>query len=316
MSTTNQVLRIGTRGSPLALAQAEEVRARLAAQHAHLAGPSAIEVVTIRTTGDRVQDRTLADIGGKGLFAKEIQQALRREEIDLAVHSLKDMETWQPDDLEIAAVLPRVDPRDAFVSLTASNFAALPTGAVVGTASLRRQAQILSMRPDVRVVPLRGNVGTRLAKLERGEVDATLLALAGLRRLGQEDVATEILEPESMLPAACQGVIAIEVRAGDAETRSLVAALEDPDTRVQVTAERAALAALDGTCHTPIGALARTGSNCTLTLDVLVADPNGSALWRTQRTGPAQDAGAMGECAGRELRQRSSPAVFGAVKQP
>ncbi|MDJ0894390.1 MAG: hydroxymethylbilane synthase [Alphaproteobacteria bacterium] len=316
MSTSDQVLRIGTRGSPLALAQAEEVRARLAGQHPQLGAPGALEVVTIRTTGDRVQDRTLAEIGGKGLFAKEIQQALRRHEIDLAVHSLKDMETWQPDDLEIAAVLPRVDPRDVFVSLTAAKFAELPAGAVVGTASLRRQAQVLSMRPDLRVVPLRGNVGTRLAKLERGEVDATLLALAGLRRLGQEEVATEILEPETMLPAACQGVIAIEVRAGDAETTAVVAALEDPQTRVQVTAERAALAALDGTCHTPIGAHARPGPDRALTLDVLVADPNGSALWRAQRTGPARDAAAMGASAGRELRQQASPAVFAALKQP
>ncbi len=315
MSTTEQVLRIGTRGSPLALAQAEQVRARLATQHSHLRAPGAIEVVTIRTTGDRVQDRTLAEIGGKGLFAKEIQQALRRHEIDLAVHSLKDMETWQPDDLEIAAVLQREDPRDAFVSLTASRFAELAKNAVVGTASLRRQAQVLSVRPDLRVVPLRGNVGTRLAKLERGEVDATFLALAGLRRLGQEAVATEIMEPETMLPAACQGVIAIEVRAGEVDTAAVVDVLEDPITRVQVTAERAALAALDGTCHTPIGALARPEPNGTLKLDVLVANPNGSALWRTQRSGPAGDAAAMGASAGRELRERSSPEIFAAVEQ-
>ncbi len=316
MPTGERILRIGTRGSPLALAQAEDVRARLAARHSALAEAGAMEIVTIRTTGDKVQDRTLAAIGGKGLFAKEIQQALRRHEIDLAVHSLKDMETWQPDDLEIAAVLPREDPRDAFVSLSAPGLAALPQGAVVGTASLRRQAQMLALRPDLRVVPLRGNVGTRLAKLKAKEVDATLLALAGLRRLGQTEVATEILEPETMLPAAGQGVIAIEVRADDAVTAGLVGALEDPDTRVQVTAERAALAALDGTCHTPIGALARPEPDGVLRLDVLVADPNGSALWRTQRSGPPHEAGAMGESAGSELRREASHTVFAALEQP
>ena len=218
-------LRIGTRGSPLALAQAHQTRARLAAAHAALAAPDAIEIVVIKTTGDRIQDRTLMEAGGKGLFTKEIEEALAAGSIDLAVHSMKDVPTWLPDGLEIRCLLPREDPRDAFFSEIAGHLDDLPEGAVVGTASLRRQAQVLSRRPDLKVVPIRGNVETRLRKLAAREVDATMLALAGLRRLDMTDRITAVLETDIMLPAVAQGAIGIETRADDDVTNGLLAAL-------------------------------------------------------------------------------------------
>ncbi len=218
-------LRIGTRGSPLALAQAAEARARLAAAHEGL-DAAAIAVEVIRTTGDRVQDRALAEIGGKGLFSKEIEEALLDGRIDLAVHSMKDLATVLPNGLAIASVLPREDPRDAFISPRAPDLAALPADALVGTASLRRQAQVLHRRPDLRVALFRGNVETRLRKLEAGEVDATYLALAGLRRLGRGEVATSLPSPEEMLPAVAQGAIGIECRADDARVRDLVGVID------------------------------------------------------------------------------------------
>ncbi len=208
-------LRLGTRGSPLALAQAREVRARLAAAHADLEPEAAVEIVVIKTTGDTVQDRTLAEIGGKGLFTKEIEEALLDGRIHAAVHSMKDVPTWLPEGLAIGAVLAREDPRDALFSERADSLAALPKGAVVGTASLRRQAQVLLARPDLEVVPFRGNVQTRLHKLAEGEVDATLLAVAGLKRLGMAERITAVLEPEVMLPAVAQGAIGVETRVDD-----------------------------------------------------------------------------------------------------
>ena len=234
-------LRIGTRGSPLALAQAHETRARLAAAHPDLAAADAMEIVVINTTGDMLLDRTLADAGGKGLFTKEIEEALLDGRIDLAVHSMKDVPTVLPPGLEIAALLPREDPRDAFFSRTGAGLDALPAGAVLGTAGLRRQAQILERRPDLKIVPLRGNVQTRLRKLAEGEVDAMLLALAGLRRLGLADKLTEVLEPEVMLPAVAQGAIGIEIRCDDAATKGLLAAIACAATERRVTAERAQL---------------------------------------------------------------------------
>src|SRR5262249_46005371 len=205
-------LRIGTRGSPMALSQTALVRGRLIAAHPELAAAGAIEIITIRTTGDRVQDRRLAEIGGKGLFTKGIEGALLARHIDFAVHSLKDMETWLPNGLEIACVLPRDDPRDALVANRTTSLGALPQGARIGTASLRRQAQMLLQRPDLMVGPIRGNVNTRLRKLEEGEVDAVVLAVCGLERLGKSHLATEILPPEIMLPAVRQGVLSIEAR--------------------------------------------------------------------------------------------------------
>jgi hydroxymethylbilane synthase len=299
-------LRIGTRGSPMALRQTTLVRDRLVAAHPGLAADDAVEIVTIRTTGDRVQDRRLAEIGGKGLFAKEIDEALIAGRVDLAVHSLKDLETWLPDGVEIACVPPRDDPRDAFLSPRAASLEALPQGAVVGTASLRRQAQLLRRRPDLRVVPLRGNANTRIRKLEAGEVDATLLALCGLERIGLVHLATEILPPEIMLPAVGQGALAVECRAGDDRVRQLLGPLHDLRTAACVAAERAMLAVLDGSCHTPIAGLATLDGD-RLTIEGLVLTPDGSAEIRARRSGIMADAAAIGTELGEELRRRAGP---------
>ena len=290
-------LRIGTRGSPMALSQTGLVRRRLMALHADLAAAGAIEMVTIRTTGDRVQDRRLAEIGGKGLFTKEIEEALLAGHIDLAVHSLKDMETWLPSGLEIACVLPRDDPRDALVSKNATSLGTLPKGARIGTASLLR-------RPDLSVGPLRGNVNTRLRKLQEGEFDAVVLAVCGLERLGKADLATEILSPEIMLPAVGQGVLAIECRAGDDAVRALLNPVHDPGTAACAGAERAMLAALDGSCRTPIAGLAELHGK-RLTIEGLVLKPDGSGEVRGRREGDIDDAEALGAELGGELRRRA-----------
>jgi hydroxymethylbilane synthase len=299
-------LRIGTRGSPMALHQTALVRDRLVAAHPDLAQAGAVEIVTIRTTGDRVQDRRLAEIGGKGLFTKEIEEALFAGRIDLAVHSLKDVETWLPDGLELACVLARDDLRDALVSAKAPSLAALPQGAVIGTASLRRQAQLLRRRPDLRIVPIRGNVGTRLKKLEAGDVDALVLALCGLERLGMAGRATEILSPEVMLPAVGQGALAIECRAEDEGLRRLLAPLHDPGSAACVAAERAMLAALDGSCRTPIAGLAALDGD-ELVLEGLLLKPDGSAEIRGRRAGRVGEAEALGTALGAELRRRAGP---------
>jgi hydroxymethylbilane synthase len=297
---SNRSLRIGTRGSPMALRQAALVRDRLIAAHPDLAAES----VTVRTTGDRVQDRRLAEIGGKGLFTKEIEEALFATRVDLAVHSLKDVETWIPEGLEIACVLPRDDPRDVFLSQTVPNLAALPKGARVGTSSLRRQAQLLRRRPDLEVVPMRGNVDTRLRKLAAGEVDATVLALCGLQRLGETEQATEILPREIMLPAVGQGSLAIECRASEAWLRSLLEPLHDQGTAACVTAERAMLAALDGSCRTPIAGLAEIEDG-RLVLEGLLLKPDGSAEIRARSSGDPAQAEMLGAELGCELRRRA-----------
>jgi len=301
------VLRIGTRGSALALAQASEVRARLLAAHPGL-GPDDIAVEVIRTTGDRVQDRPLAELGGKGLFTKEIEEALSAGAVDFAVHSMKDVPTALPEGLGIVALLPREDPRDAFLSPQADAPASLPAGAVVGSSSLRRQAQLLALRPDLRIVPFRGNVDTRLRKLDGGEVAATLLACAGLHRLGLAARAARPLPPEIMLPAVAQGAIGIEARLGDRRVLDLLAPLDHPETATAVAAERALLRTLDGSCRTPIAALARLdGERLTLAAEIL--RPDGSGRLTARREGPAADAEAMGLDAGAELRGRA-PADF------
>jgi hydroxymethylbilane synthase len=286
----------------MALRQTTLVRDRLAAAHPDLAAPGAVEIVAIRTTGDRVQDRVLAEIGGKGLFAKEIEEQLLAGRIDLAVHSLKDLETWLPEGLAIACVLPRDDPRDVFVSVSGASLAALPEGARVGTASLRRQAQLLRYRPDLAVVPIRGNVGTRLQKLEAGELDAIVLALSGLARLDLIGHATEILAREVMLPAVGQGALAIECRADDGMVRRLVKPLHDLVSAACVGAERAMLAALDGSCRTPIAGLAEA-ENGRLRLEGRLLKPDGSDEVRGTRQGAIPDAEAIGLELGRELRQ-------------
>ena len=314
--TAQALFRLGTRGSPLALAQAREVRRRLAESHAELAAEDAVEIVVIKTSGDRIQDRSLADIGGKGLFTKEIEEALLDGRIDAAVHSMKDVPTWLPDGLVIDCVLPREDPSDALFCADGAALAALPAGAVVGTSSLRRQAQVLAARPDLSVVPLRGNVDTRLRKLAEGQVDATLLAVAGLRRLGQADRITAVLTSEEMLPAVAQGAIGIEMRADDDKTRAFLAPLDDPDSSCRVAAERACLEVLDGSCRTPIAALAEfAGSNGTMHLRALVAMPDGSALHRAERSGARSDAEVLGREVGHELRGLAGPAFFAALAE-
>lgn len=308
------LLRIGTRGSPLALAQAIETRDRLAAAFPELAGEGAIAIVTFKTEGDRILDRTLSAAGGKGLFTKEIEQALLDGTVDLAVHSMKDVPTSLPDGLTITAYLPREDHRDAWFSPKAASLDALPAGSVVGTASLRRQAIVLMRRPDLKVVPFRGNVQTRLRKLEEGLVDATLLALAGLNRLGLADRATGILSEEQMLPAVAQGAIGIETRIGDDRTNAYIRTLNCPETELRVVAERGVLATLDGSCRTPIAALAQINGDA-ISLKALVIRPDGQQWFTTGRTGHKADAHAMGIDAGQELKSRL-PAAFFAGADP
>jgi len=298
-------LKIGTRGSPLALAQAAIVRERLVA--AGVIAADAIETVIIRTSGDRIQDRSLADIGGKGLFTKEIEEALTDRRIDLAVHSLKDLPALMPDGLILAAVLPRADPRDALLSPVASSIAALPQGARVGSSSPRRRALLLHLRPDLRLVDLRGNIGTRLAKLEAGEVDATLLAVAGLGRLGLT-VPFFPIDPGEMLPAGGQGAIGLEIRADDGQTRALCDAIADRDAEIELTAERAFLLAIDGSCRTPAGALARCQGDL-VQLDALVARTDGSAFIRKAGEAPRTEAARLGAEIGAAIRAEM-PADF------
>src|SRR3984893_14391339 len=305
-SMSSLPLRIGTRGSPMALWQPALVRDRLVAAHPALAPPGAVEIVTIRTTGDRVQDRRLAEIGGKGLFTKEIDQALIDGHVDLAVHSLKDVETWLPEGLEIACVLARNDPRDAFLSETAPSLAALPQGACIGTASLRRQAQLLRRRADLRIVPIPGIVNTRMRKLADGEVDAVVLALCGLQRLGQAEAATEILSRDIMLPAVGQGALAVECRGGDEGLRGLLDPLHDPGSAACVAAERAMLAALDGSCRTPIAGLAELDGD-RLTLEGLLLKPDGRYEIRGHRRGAIAGAQALGTGRGGETWGGAGP---------
>jgi hydroxymethylbilane synthase len=307
--TTPLPLRIGTRGSPLALAQAHETKRRLAAAFPDLAAEGAIEIVVIRTTGDRITDRTLADIGGKGLFTKEIEEALIDNRIDIAVHSMKDVPTWLPDGLALDCILPREDPHDALFTATGGSLAELPEGAVVGTASLRRQALLLHARPDLKVIPFRGNVQTRLDKLASGEVAATVLAVAGLRRLGHADRITQVLPAEIMLPAVAQGAVGIERRAADEHVAALLAAINHPVSAAAVTAERAMLAELDGSCRTPIAALARIDGDH-LALTGLVIQPDGTSRHLVARAGAVSDAAQIGLEAGRALRAAAGEAFF------
>jgi hydroxymethylbilane synthase len=300
-------LRIGTRGSPLALAQAHMVREALAAAHSR--DPAGIEIVTIRTSGDRIQDRPLAESGGKGLFTKEIEEALLSGDIDLAVHSAKDLTTLLPAGLTIAACLRREDARDAFISRKANSLATLAKGATLGTASLRREAQVRRLRPDLNIVPLRGNVETRLRKLDEGAMDATILALAGLKRLQRADAVTAILEPRDFLPAAGQGAIAIEVRETDDVTREALAGINHPTTLTALACERAFLAVLDGSCRTPIGGHAVV-ENDRLQFRGMIIRPDGGEAHETSRDGHVRDAAALGADAGSELKANGGADFF------
>ncbi len=273
--------RIGARGSKLSLAQTGQTCARLAATLG--LDESAFEIVPTVTSGDRIQDRTLIEAGGKGLFTKELDEALFDRRIDFAVHSLKDLPTRLPDGIVLACVPEREDPRDAFVSLKAKTLADLPAGATVGTASLRRQAQVLFARRDLKVSVLRGNVDTRLAKLEAGAADATFLALAGLKRMGLANRATSLVDPFESPPAACQGAIAITARTDDARVLEALGLCQDKNARLEIEAERAFLDALDGSCRTPIGALARAGG-AQMTFIGETLTPDGSQRWRREAT--------------------------------
>lgn len=306
-SPADIVATIGTRGSPLALAQAHEVRDRLAAAHGF--APERLAIRVIKTSGDAIQDRPLYEVGGKALFTKEIEQALLANEIDLAVHSAKDVPTFLPDGLWLASWLPREDPRDVFISLSARTLAELPAGARVGSSSPRRRAIIARMRPDLELVSIRGNVETRLRKLEAGEADATILALAGLNRLGLQDKATAIFDPHEFLPAAGQGAIAIETRRDDARTNALVAAIDDKDTEVAVAAERGFLALLDGSCRTPIaGHCIVAGAR--IRFRGMIVSPDGQEAYEAMREGARGDSAELGADAAREVRERAGEKFF------
>jgi hydroxymethylbilane synthase len=302
------LLRIGTRGSPLALAQAHMTQAALAA--ATGAPAERFPIVIIKTSGDMIQDRALAESGGKGLFTKEIDEAQLRGEIDLSVHSGKDLPTALPDGLAEAGYLPRADVRDAFIGHRARRLDDLPQGARIGTASLRRAAQLRRARPDLRIELLRGNVETRLRKVADGECDATLLAMAGLTRLGLADRAHEILPVERFLPAVAQGAIGLVTRAGDNATADLVAAIVDEDTTTAVAAERRFLARLDGSCRTPIAGHARIADG-RLALDGEALSPDGGRVIADRREGPREEAGAVGDALGLAIRARLPADFFG-----
>ncbi|MDE2411448.1 MAG: hydroxymethylbilane synthase [Sphingomonadales bacterium] len=294
-------LKLGTRRSPLALAQAEEARDRLIAAHHGLA----VEIVPVTASGDKVLDRPLAEIGGKALWTKELDAWLLSGEIDFAVHSLKDVETLRPDAIAIAAVLPREDVRDVLVGAT--SLADLPPGARIGTSAPRRAAQALYLRPDCEVVTFRGNVQTRLAKLAQGEADVTLLARAGLNRLGQEAVGVP-LEPEHWLPAPAQGAIAIECRASDSATRALLAAIDDRASHEAVAAERALLAALGGNCHSPIAVLTERPDDETLVMRAALFSPDGQErIEGVTRFAPRDPSGPAALAA--DLLARAAPAI-------
>jgi hydroxymethylbilane synthase len=299
-------LRIGSRGSQLALWQANHISALLRARGHE------VEVEVIQTTGDKITDVALAMVGTKGMFTKEIEEALAAGHVDLAVHSLKDLPTELPSGFEIAAVTKREDARDAFCSRLYSTIQDLPHGARIGTSSLRRQAQLKAIRPDLDIHPLRGNVDTRLRKLEQGEYDAIILASAGLKRLGKTELVKQIIPPEIMCPAAGQGALAIEIRDGDAATRQHLEFLNDPAARAATTSERALLSRLGGGCQVPIGAFAEMRGG-KLHLEAIVADPDGSKLLRESRDGDLNDPEKLGNDVGQTLLSRGSDKILKAV---
>jgi hydroxymethylbilane synthase len=303
-------LLIGTRGSPLALWQARHVLALLAVAHGLAEGAIALKIIT--TSGDRITDKPLRDFGGKGLFTKEIDEALLDGSVDLAVHSMKDLPTRLSDGLTIAAVLPRADVRDAFISTKAGSLADLPPGAIVGTSSLRRAAQVRRRRPDLRVIDFRGNVETRLKKLGEGKADATLLALAGLERLRLAAHATSILSTEEMLPAVAQGAIGVTCRTDDDTTRALLDALNDAVSATAIACERAFLARLDGSCKTPIAGLAEI-ENGQLRFRGMILAPDGSEWFETEQTDAAGRAESIGSEAGEALLLRAGPTFLSSL---
>mgnify|MGYP001178852360 FL=1 len=307
MSYLKHPLRIGTRGSPLALVQAHYVREQLRDSQELLSENDAIDIVPIQTTGDRMKDTKLSEIGGKGLFTKEIDLALLSSDVDIAVHSMKDMPTALPQGIVIGCLLPREDPRDALITQNGESYADLPSDAVIGTASLRRSAQLLASRPELHVVSLRGNVDTRLAKLGSGEVDATLLAVAGLKRLGREDVITTILSVDEMMPAVAQGAIGVACRSEDDDVLEILRPLNHANTVFSITAERAFLAHLDGSCQTPIAALATVDGSGRMILSGLLAALDGSTLVKGSRSGVVSSAAEIGRSLGAQLLAEAGP---------
>jgi hydroxymethylbilane synthase len=297
-------IRIGTRGSALALAQARWVQGQLSARHSGLR----VELVIIKTTGDKIQDIPLAQVGGKGLFIKEIEEALLRSDVDLAVHSLKDLPAEMPPELTLAAVPPREDWRDAFISSRYANLAEVPGGGRIGTGSLRRRVQLLHVRPDLQIVALRGNVDTRLKKMETLGLDALILAAAGLNRLGMGHIYRGCLPETEMLPAVGQGALGLEVRAADRELQDLIAFLDDPVTHTAVSAERAFLARLEGGCVVPVAAWSRLAGD-SLVMDALISDLEGQRVLRDHIAGSPEEAAFLGtylanrmlDCGGKEI---------------
>ncbi len=300
-------LKIGTRGSPLALAQAYETRQRLMA--AFDLDEACFEIIVIKTTGDRILDRPLKEIGGKGLFTKEIEEDMLSGKIDIAVHSMKDMPTLQPDGLVLDTYLPREDVRDAFVSLNYDTLESLPHGSNLGSSSLRRRAQLMLKRPELNVVEFRGNVQTRLKKLQDNVADATFLAAAGLNRLGMSEIIKSYLETDVMLPAVAQGAIGIERRQDDARSAHLLAAIHHTETGQRLAAERAFLAALDGSCETPIAGLAELDGS-TLRLRGEVIRPDGSEAINDDQTAPIEDGAELGREMAQKLLSTAGPGFF------
>lgn len=307
LPSSDAPLKIGTRGSPLALAQAHETRARL--MQAWDLPEAAFVIVVIKVTGDQIQDRALREIGGKGLFTREIEEALLEGQIDIAVHSMKDMPVEQPQGLTLDCYLPREDVRDAFVSPHVASLDALPQGATVGSSSLRRRAQLALRRPDLKIVEFRGNVQTRMRKLEEGVAQATFLAMAGLNRLGMADVACSAIAPDQMLPAVAQGCIGIERRAADTRAAALLSAIHHHDTGLRLAAERAYLAQLDGSCTTPIAGLAEL-DGATLRLRGEILKPDGSASHTDEITGPADQGADLGRTLADRLLSRAGAGFF------
>jgi len=304
-------LRIGTRGSPLALAQAYETRRRLIESFPELDVDGAIEICVMKTQGDMILDKSLMELGGKGLFTKELDTALLGNEVDICVHSMKDVPTWLPDGTVLPCNLPREETNDAFITANGKykKVSELPDGSVIGTASLRRQAQLLAQNPTLKCVNFRGNVQTRLRKLDDGVVDATLLAIAGLKRMDMQDCATAVLDWDEMLPAVAQGAIGIQCRSDDERSLKYIDALNHMDTHVCVNCERAFLEALDGNCKTPIAGQARIIDG-QIVFRGLIAMPDGSLKYETEATGPIDEAKEIGRKAGEELKARAGEKFF------
>jgi hydroxymethylbilane synthase len=301
-------LRIGTRGSKLALVQANWVKAQLEERHPGLA----VELVIIRTSGDKLKDVPLAQVGGKGLFIKEIEEALFAGEVDLAVHSLKDMPALVPEGLMIAAVPPREDWRDAFISNNYARLADIPPGSRVGTGSLRRRVQLLHLRPDLEIVSIRGNVDTRLRKMAEQGLDALILAAAGLSRLGIIHVSRSFLTDKEMLPAISQGALGLEVRSADARSRELIAFLDDPVTHAAVQAERGFLARLEGGCVVPVAGLGQL-HNGVLSFEALIGDLDGRTIIRDRITGSPEEADSLGRTLAERLLDRGGREILSRI---